>query len=334
MITFNDKADVGFLGRPPSLEFCERAIKFYHDQPSTILSEIWSGVTSRFHSLLLLAIAGGSKSLHFLLSSLYNGELVGGVDYPSADPITFIETWDSQLKQVAVLLGVIPMYNPTQPVSYTCSRLDLLKAVEVVVCKKLTHPGGGNIQGMLLEDRFIPVKLLNAVCVTTAIGRNVGIIPLNMLEIGSGTGFIPFLWRRLEPNSTCHIVDIPTTSIMAAYMLSVAYGEQNVHFYPQEVIRDTGFIFHGAFPKSISVDVVINQDSLPEMVRSEQHRYLSIVEDVLVDGGSFYSINQESVLGNQQRVFEIIQSHHRLRLRQRNSFIPRQGYVEEVWVKV
>jgi hypothetical protein len=76
-------------------------------------------------------------------------------------------------------------------------------------------------------------------------------------------------------------------------------------------------------------NVVINQDSMPELPSSEIKRYLKWI--AAHTSGLFFSFNQETRNGGQLSVPEFTRSMRNLRRLSRHASWDRRGYVEEVY---
>ncbi len=116
-----------------------------------------------------------------------------------------------------------------------------------------------------------------------------------------------------------------------------AFPEKKIKLYGEEVLNPE-FIFLPYFlfseqPEN-TFDIVVNQDSMPEIMESIVIDYLKAIKK---NTKSFFvSVNQESKpprhrKDKQNRVFDLVQKVGGYKLFSRNLFWIRKGYVEEVF---
>lgn len=321
------------VARPqePSMAFFDRLRKFYDGQiESPKLSPIWEHMLTEFHGDLACHLAADNSSgLAAYMQNICNSPACYGI-------MAALEEgeWNGRLVDAACALGVVPVFCPTQPMPEQLDPEAVISAIETVLGCRLTHPGGGAMEGATVGDRFIPGKLLEAVYVAASIQR-LG-FPKDgfVFEFGSGAGMLIYLLAKMYPEADFQTADIPEISALHAYLLAVAFGEQTVWFYNEPGSMHHRFMIQGLELQPFFCDLAINQNSFPELNEEAQDLFLGAIDNNLVPGGSFYSWNHESNRGSQRRLFCAIQKFKNLVQIQRTPAWHRAGYVEEVWRKV
>lgn len=136
---------------------------------------------------------------------------------------------------------------------------------------------------------------------------------------------------------TIYSFDLPYVQILAAFEVMRAFPDKKIKLYGEEVLNPE-FIFLPYFlfseqPEN-TFDIVVNQDSMPEIMESIVIDYLKAIKK---NTKSFFvSVNQESKpprhgKDKQNRVFDLVQKVGGYKLFSRNLFWIRKGYVEEVF---
>lgn len=155
-----------------------------------------------------------------------------------------------------------------------------------------------------------------------------------LVEIGGGYGCLAYICSR-NGFADYTIVDLPWVNLLQGYLLIMALGADAVSLYgePERAVKVRPFWEFFALPPR-SVDVVINTDSLPEIGEETARRYIDGI--ARVTRRCFLSINQEAMVnwpgvGRQQYVNGLVAEEPGLRLRHRQRYWMRQGYVEEVF---
>lgn len=315
----------------PSMAFFDRLRKFYDSQiESPKLSPIWEHMLTEFHGDLACHLAADSSAgLAAYMQNICNSPACYGI-------MAALEEgeWNGRLVDAACALGVVPVFCPTQPMPEQLDPEAIISAMETVLGCRLTHPGGGAMEGAMVGDRFVPGKLLEAVYVAASIQR-LGFSPYgHVFEFGTGAGMLIYLLAKLYPCASFHTADIAEISALQAYLLAVAFGEQSVWLDGEEPTGFQRFFIRGMWLLTFTFSLAINQNSFPELSDEAQDKFLSFIDMNLLEGGSFYSWNHESNRGGQRRLFCAIQKFKNLVQIQRTPAWHRAGYVEEVWRKV
>lgn len=315
---------------PPrcSDSFLKRLVAFYslQTQFTVELSDIWSTLKIMFEPFI--------KALE---SSDYDG-INGWFQSTITDTIdatAFAAKWNRQLLMAATALGVIPRFNNFQAYPLFLSHVEVLSKVESAVGCSLSHPGYSGDLSVIVGDQNYQLDALNAVCALANLSRTSCWPPGVMLEVGAGHGMVAWLALRMLPHDLYyHIIDLPFISVLQAYQLWCAYGE-DVIWLSGEPAKLARVFIHGLVKPELDADIALNQNSLPEFTQHEQFETLAYIEESLREGGLFVSINQESGRGGQRRVAEAVKSCPWLKLIQRSpAWDMEPNYVEEVFVKL
>ena len=310
-----------------SIAFVDRLIAFYRSQPKPIITPIWGSLIDAYLYPLIDALVSGNKPLLLdILSNCYANNTIAGSDADISS-----EEYERCFLTVGELYGVIPLFCPIQPWPVIISCEEIIEAVEALVGCAIDHPGAGDVSGAIVGKRFIPNKLLNGLAVLANVLRR---DPSgDVLEIGAGCGYIGYLIHKMFPESHYHTMDMPVHSVLQAFLLAGALGEDAI-WLEGEPYNGQMVLIHGLKSPNNKFSLVINQDSLPEMPPSVGLEMLKLTERILVTGGLFLSVNQESGRGDQHRVFALIKECPSLKLVNRSPFIYREGWLEEIYIKL
>lgn len=332
---------------PP--EFYARLIAFYRRQPTEgeHFSKLWQFVIDGFQKPLLKALETGEGApLADVLGHLYSNKVMYGLD----SSLEGMDEYDLGLGKpehltedffragclrllhtAAVSFGAVPLFNPEQEKEDAPDSDADLAAVEAALGCPLDHPGAGNVSGLCYGSRFIPHKLLDAACLVASLLRLSRWRFRCVLEVGAGAGWLIYLANRMGLRCL-HTIDLPLVSVIQAYMLATAIAPNKI-WLAGEVSSSAEVFVHGLNP-DITVswfDLIVNQNSFPEMSPEQQQHYIKLFEKVLHCGGYFYSVNHEAAINGQSRTFNALAKSPAFRQIQRSPYWARAGYVEEVW---
>lgn len=286
-----------------------------------------------------------------LLATMFQSHLTHGIAMGKATyamsklaPEHFAAQFGDRLLRLAEAVSVAPIRSPEQ--GDYASSLDLnVKAVvdgiEKAIGLPLVFPQVGGLFGGILHGQPFPELSLTHLYAAHRIRQmfetNIGGLPNVAIEIGGGFGGLAYYCAKLFP-SRYTIFDLPLSALIQSYFLLkapsnvpvVLYGEENsalpsITISPWWEITTVG---------KMTVDLAINQDSIPEMPVNIGQFYVSEIGRQV--RGIFYSINQEqramnSCSGHQLLVPELVSADERYNLRSRNLFWLRDGYVEEAY---
>ncbi len=207
---------------------------------------------------------------------------------------------------------------------------------------RIESPKVGSTRGISVDGRFISRETCSQIHTAMRIlqafdshaGRNT---PMDIVEIGGGYGGLCYWLLKLCGNRIRRysIVDLPTTSLIQSYFLGSTLNEDIELYGTRNAGARVALIPHFALNSIPSpVNIMINQDSMPEMPSSEVTRYLDWGARNL--DGVFVSVNQEaySIFNGSPQLFvpEFVASFPSYRRISRNTAWDRRGYVEEVYV--
>jgi hypothetical protein len=153
------------------------------------------------------------------------------------------------------------------------------------------------------------------------------------LEIGSGIGELGMIAHKLG-SETYTSIDLPSSSVIAAYSLMKAIGPENVWLFGEA----PSSAFARFYPSTnysgcleLKSHLVFNSDSFPEIPEAEQDRYLDLVCQTMYRSSLLMSFNQEGPFEGQRPINRAISQHGKLKLRSRAQWMIRDGYVEETY---
>ena len=247
-----------------------------------------------------------------------------------------------KLVSLAEGVGALPVENPEQGTYGRSLHIDpsqLVEAVEARLGIDITPP---DIDGCLLKlcagARSFNEKDLSAVY-TACLSRNAlpGADQTRVCEIGGGAGRLAYWSHRLGMTSYT-IVDLPRVNLLQGYYLLrtlpadrvLLFGEEGatelfdgIRVLPAQAIEDHAHDY----------DVVVNQDSLPEMDSETVRQYLRWIKGC---SRRLLSINQENKPPYSKglahvSVPETIEEVGGYRLSQRFPYWMRKGYVTELY---
>jgi hypothetical protein len=303
-------------------------------------------VSGGYVSMVAAIKANQPDVLEGILSQTFPSRLIFGLDsstegllayHPKDHPSdVYMEGFRRLLKATANSLGVMAVRNPESQERVEMEAETMVSMIERKLGCTLTHNGCGGVPGMIVGDRFIPHKLLDAALTIATARRQYCWPPTNVLEIGAGAGWIGYLLNRLGIPKY-HTIDLPTVSVMQAYMLAAATSPKEVWLSGEERSGNHSFFIHGLSEEpgwswiKGYFQLAINQNSFPEITPGEQTRLVAILERVVQAGDVFLSINHESSEREQSRVFDAMSASKEFKLIQRSPHWAREGYVEEVW---
>ncbi len=165
--------------------------------------------------------------------------------------------------------------------------------------------------------------------------------PLNLVEIGAGFGGLAYWIMKLGKIKVNNyiILDLPLINVLQGYFLTKAFGASAVKLYGEAAGNATtiSILPNFAIEKEVvnDIDVLINENSMPEMSEAIVQKYIMFARKYL--SGLFFSYNHEAysiVYGKLQvSVPEVVDSVGGFIRISRNASWVRSGYVEEVYKK-
>ena len=324
---------------PVDPSFFERLIRFYSEQPVSEVSCIWEGLKV-FHAPVMNALLDRDpESLCMELENLYDSTVLSGLDWHLRIAEPDLEEKRQERFRLhafaaAECLGAVRVCNPEQPTPQQLAIEDVLTRIEGALHCRLTHPGGGKMIGTRIGDRFVTLKMLDSALTIASLMRLPCWPPSRILEIGAGCGILCYLLHQVPTVRVLRydIIDLPIIAVFQAYLLACGGLEHLLWLSGEKRKGEQTISIHGLnVPSLIYSDLIINQDSLPEIPVEVAHSYLTMAFGGLSNGGAFYSVNHESSSGGQTPMRELMREYPDMRPRYRSPYWGRDGYLEEVW---
>lgn len=305
-----------------------------HSEYGQDMSHIWSTLRNAFLFDLHEALMDGNfDALAAILESIYDGQCLTGLDVPNeylckngqADSL-----FQGLLITAANACGVLPVFNTEQPVEKVLNAEKLLRDIQDYLDFDMDTEPCGAVTYAEIGGKRITAKVLYSVPAVCAMDS---IRPLadTVVEIGAGVGFCCSTYVQAFKPYRYYIIDLPILTVIQSFFLTHQLGARNVKFYDSSILQDD-VVLCGLDMPSCMVDLVLNQNSMPEMPRESQVRYLKWISDHLSDSSSFISINHESNLGDQVRVLDTVQCMSPLTRSIRVPFWPRPGFERSNYV--
>ena len=327
------------------------AYRLARERPDA-LSPIWSEKLAQHYSALDAALRTGdpatvSEQLRWMFRRPFLRGISTPVDYedPAAAWAWSLMTYDS-LVSVAEAVGALQTEHPEQGIvgrAFVEGIDGVPERIEGRLGISLDYPRVGAPYGILIGERLIIREtgrhLHAAVRLHETVEHELGrAVPdgARVLEIGAGFGGVAMWYLRLLGGraGAYTLVDLPLMNAFQAYFLGMVHGLGDVALYGEQSATARIRIGPPALlaQADLAVDVVFNQDSMPEMSESAARGYLAWMNDHL--SGLFVSCNQEAgAFGGvtQMVVGELASGYENLERISRQPAWTRRGYVEEIY---
>lgn len=312
-----------------SPDFIRRLIDFYQRQPVPNVTHIWKSVSEKYHVDLINALDSSDLGkTQTVLENIFSNDLIFGLGWSQIIAESYPDLWrtslQDKLERLAKSIGVLRYKNPGQP-EENVAPPDfswLLNMCDREFDKSIDLKGRGF--GESINDRCISVELLEYLAIKRCAELQNKDLN-NWFEIGAGLGT---LGRLVNHYSTS---DLPICSVIHSYLIATSKGESNVWLSGEDYQNQPVRIYGVNPPSDLIFDVVINQNSMPEMPVDTMVGYLKWINDHLSPDGFFLSINHESHRGGQVSVNECAK--RIMSLTHRSEWCMMPGYVEEIWKK-
>jgi len=213
---------------------------------------------------------------------------------------------------------------------------DLFAAIEAKLGLDLSPPAHvGAYLGVAAGDRVLQMRVLEAIYAAWRLKQLADEHDFTTVcEIGAGAGLTAY-YAVLLGIPRYLIIDLPTMNAVQAYMLAGSSVGDRVVLSGEQQEGAIRILPPDAFcgPEPGAVDLLYNQDSLPEIEPHAARAYLTDAHRIGVR--LFLSINQEAHLptasGRQTSVGELVTDAGGFTLRSRHRHWLRQGYAEELY---
>ena len=325
-----------------------------HSAVPSLRDSMWGTfLQQEYAALRLLVEQGDTSGLARYLSTLFRSEAVNGYTYGSSfDP--FPHRWwylpvgiELSAVTLAESVGILRAECPEQgQIAYWRNEHTeewLIEQLESFFCMRIEAPRTGDARGIFFGGRFLTLETCSQVHTAhrmrDAINREIGpSVELNIVEIGGGYGGLCYWMHQLLGNRINRyvVVDLPEVNLVQAYFLSSIKTRKLLLFGEERREGESGIelIPHWSLSDlDLRPNVLINQDSMPEMPQSEVERYLTWGAENL--DGIFLSFNQEAYSPwrgiPQVHVPSVVSRYPQFRRIARNASWVRRGYVEEIY---
>jgi hypothetical protein len=213
---------------------------------------------------------------------------------------------------------------------------ELFAAIEARLGCDLTPPDHvGSFLGIDAGGRVLQMRALEAIYAAWRLKQIADAHGFGRVcEIGAGAGLTAY-YAALLGIGDYTIIDLPTMNAVQAYMLAGSRVGDRVSLNGEDRGGTIRVLPHSAFAALApgSIDILYNQDSLPEIERAAAFAYLADARRIGVP--LLLSINQEAHLptadGPQTSVPELIGEAGGFILLSRHRHWLRQGYVEALY---
>lgn len=267
----------------PSEQFVKRLISYYKTHTDSECLPIWTGVYGPLREWLTNE---DIPAIQKKMETLYIDDL-WGIDYNQQNSWKlrpYEQCFDSCLSIIAEDMDI--KYE---------SREHVISELERLLETELNIPEYPNRPTINVGKRRIPLRFLVCYFIFLRLHHHIRTAPKNVLEIGAGTGYFPYLFLTKYPSTKYNIVDLPIISVMQTYIYATMVGENNIWFHGEPKTDAQLRIFA---PNTINdiepgIDLTLNLNSFPEIPRSAQSAYLYRMREIMTDKGVFYSVNWE-----------------------------------------
>lgn len=316
-------------------------------------SSMWGTIRQQHYATICgLVERKDVMALAAYLTTIFRTETVDGYTYG-----TWLERWPHQLAylpinielSVITLAEYLAILRPEQHEqgNFAYWRLEyteeqLMERLEAFFGIRIEQPRFGDPRGIMFGGRFLTretcTHLYSALRMREAINRSQIADPLRIVEIGGGYGGTCHWLRKLLGSRIDRyvIVDLPEVALIQTLFLGMAdpgslvlkgehrhVGENSIELLPHFELDSIDF----------RPNIVINQDSMPEMAESEVRRYVAWAAENL--DGIFISFNQEAYAPfsgvPQVHVPKVFGDFGVFTKISRETSWSRRGYVEEVY---
>ena len=347
------------------IHLCERLLKAYkavsleNAKVTKTTGALWAGTLKEKYGKLASALESEDpRTLASILSLMFrehfvygvaSGELVKHSRSALGNKIWSINYYD-KIVSLAEYLGVVRNESPQQgriAVALNGNLGVLVKEIENYLGSSIDFPDVGSPYGILANNSLItmehPEHIYAALRIHHSIRNFLGeedCKKYQLVEIGGGYGGLAYWIRSLGKIATHSytIIDLPIMNVLQGYFLSKAFCPSEVCLFGESPTEEA--IFHVLPTISFEVlnhkiDVLINENSMPEMTDQIVENYIKIAKDKVT--GLFFSYNHEAYAPifeiNQVLVPEIVKKVGGFSCVARNVSWVRNGYVEETYIK-
>lgn len=339
-----------------SLVVAQRLINAYHLSLESVQSanytrvenDLWSDILEKeFAELILILNQKDAHGLveylmHFGESYMWFGGLcfsLDGYNHRNKTEQHIAASYFDKLICLAEAVGARPHENPEQGPWGENVKLgvDVLTAlIEQVTGTSLKVPQGiVPITGIESQIGPIHYRHVNAFYAAWRAKTLLGAHGKAVCEFGAGNGIAAFYAHQMGVASYTTL-DLPLTNVFSGWFLINALGADMVHLQG-EVASQAGVTllpsWRCADIESNAFDLVLNQDSFPEIDKTLLQRYFEIIQKT--SSKYFLSINHETETPmasvKHSSVPKLLKYNPHFVLLSRSKYWVREGYVEELY---
>lgn len=257
----------------------------------------------------------------------------------------FATVWADRLVRIAEALAIIGPRSIEQKGNFYAPLDPNIDHLFGMICNRLTglqmitRPNVGKIYGIQVGTSIWHIRDFEHLLAAISIKQYTSDKSNSITEIGGGYGGLVY-WLYTLGFRNITLYDLPQMNILQSYFLSktlpdakvALYGDSETHLESAE-IRILPY-WHLDKVSTKSIDICVNQDSLPEIPKQIAIHYLKEIKRTTKN--FFYSVNQESqsqnyVEGIQESVPNLIEMVGGFKCKIRTPFWCRPGYVQEIY---
>jgi putative sugar O-methyltransferase len=324
------------------IDYSEELFKKYRNKLSVndkSKSLIWNSVLSENYVDVYDALEkNDKKKFKAILENFFQEKCIRGAEDADLHKNLLINISHKYLLISAIVklseyLGLKKFFNPYQASinynSHVNIKILYSKISKLIPIKNL--PDVGCPYGMKVENGVINYRFIEAVYFNFEIKnflecqKKLVEKKLTILEIGAGSGLnILTTYYFLKNNiKKIYLVDLPEMLLLQEFFLKNSLSEDD--------FNKINFISNKDFKSidKVEFNIVINKDSLPEIMESEATNYVNFFGNQ--SNCYFFSLNQESSNAEQVSVHDLMQTHKNISKISRDIFPLRAGYVKEIY---
>lgn len=313
----------------------------------------WKGIIAkRYRGFIEILEQGSAEDLQRQLSTMFRQPFLYGISSadvgtdPHFAPFLKLKLQEEVLA-LAEVCGIVRAETPEQGVlghGFQTPAKQMAEGIETTLGIDIGFPRISGAYGVDLASRLITPESPEHIYVGSRIrevtAKFLADEPLRIVEIGAGFGGTAYWLMKLLATRRPEIytiIDLPMMNVCQAYFLAHAFGADSVALHGEALTPNTLFHIlppHAIRAKTDTFNLLINENSMPEMPRAVVRDYLAWAKQNL--NGIFYSYNQEAyspVDGVEQTLVpNVVHSVGGFSRVSRNQSWLRRGYVEEVYL--
>jgi hypothetical protein len=347
-------------------EIVERVIAAYHQAASTadpatrrsMFGTIWgeNGVIGKQGPLIQALQEKSAAGVHDILRQYFITDAAFGIALGKREVEVVSQQpdhrrhyglmWLDRLVGLAEAIGALSIPNPEDSADRRDRSLEVdpdqvFAAVENAIGQRLSFPDICAIFGGEIRGRAFPFISFTHLLVALHVRSLALRADPTVFEIGGGFGGLAYFACQLM-GCDYTIFDLAWANAVQAYFLHRALPGRRLVLCGEPAGPGGGIALMPAWllfqqPAGTHVDVVVNQDSMPEMPQLTACRYLEVMRAIL--RGPFLSVNQEppphsSQTWDRTSVAQLVGRVGGYERFSRSPFFLRMGYVQEVYYSV